>query len=86
MTIAERNRAIKALLTRQFGKGAVTVRGNRGTAYGWVRVKINYRPKNRDHRVEIERMIWKLFAAAELDKRKIVLDFEPVLEKEHWEA
>jgi len=67
--IAERNRAIKALLTRQFGKGTVKVRSSRGTAYGWLNVDINYRPKNRAHREEIEATIWKLLNAAGLGKQ-----------------
>ena len=40
MTTAERNRKLKAVLVEEFGKGNVTVRGDRGTAYGWVHVKI----------------------------------------------
>lgn len=45
-TIAERNRAIKRALEQAFGRGKVAVRGSRGTAYGWVRVRINYAPRN----------------------------------------
>lgn len=61
MSYADRNRAIKKLLEGNFGKGNVTVRGSRGTAYGWVTVKINYAPRNSDHRREIEALIWKMF-------------------------
>lgn len=61
MTIAERNRAIKKLLEKSFGRGNVTVRGSRGTAYGWVSVGINYAPRSPDHRSEIVALIWKMF-------------------------
>lgn len=37
---ATRNRAIKAVLERAYGKGLVRVTGSRGTGYGWVRVAI----------------------------------------------
>ena len=39
--VAQRNAAIKKLLEAQYGKGKVSVTGDRGTAYGWVRVRIN---------------------------------------------
>ena len=41
MTTAQRNRAIKTLLEKHYGKGRVWVRGSRGTAYGWVHVYIS---------------------------------------------
>ena len=41
MTTAQRNRAIKTLLEKHYGKGRVWVRGSRGTAYGWVHVYID---------------------------------------------
>ena len=44
MTVKERNRKIKALLSKEFGRENVRVRGERGTVYGWVRVLIT-RPK-----------------------------------------
>ena len=40
MNIAQRNRALKALLEKTYVRGNVRVRGSTGTAYGWVRVKI----------------------------------------------
>jgi len=40
MNTAERNRAIKKVLSREFGRGNVKVRGGRGTAYGWVDVSV----------------------------------------------
>ncbi len=41
MTTAQRNRKIKALLAAEFGAEKVWVRGDRGTAYGWVSVYID---------------------------------------------
>ncbi|HJU16779.1 MAG TPA: hypothetical protein VJ770_09950 [Stellaceae bacterium] len=38
--IAQRNAAIKRLLEAHYGKGKVRVTGERGTAYGWVDVRI----------------------------------------------
>jgi hypothetical protein len=38
---AQRNATIKRLLETRYGKGNVSVTGDRGTAYGWVNVKIN---------------------------------------------
>jgi hypothetical protein len=46
--IAERNRAIKRTLEQAFGKGKVKVRGHKGTAYGWVTVKIDHTPSDWD--------------------------------------
>ena len=40
MNTAERNRAIKKALSREFGAKNVRVRGGRGTAYGWVDVTV----------------------------------------------
>ena len=42
--IAARNRAIKANLEQVFGRGKVTVSGARGTAYGYVTVRIDHTP------------------------------------------
>jgi hypothetical protein len=63
MNIAERNRLIKKILVKSFGAG-VTVRGSRGTAYGWVTVNIPYAPRDREHRRQIEALIWKMFDQA----------------------
>jgi hypothetical protein len=62
MQIAERNRLIKKVLTNAFGAGKVTVRGSRGTAYGWVSVNIDARPKDREHRDALIANVWALFA------------------------
>ena len=69
MTIADRNRAIKKLLYEAFGRGKVTVRGHRGTAFGWLTVNIAYAPKNRDERETLTKKIWDLFRATGIDKQ-----------------
>jgi hypothetical protein len=61
MEIAERNRKIKSVLSAQFGKGKVRVRGSRGTAHGWVTVNIDHAPKNIEERRELEAKVWDLF-------------------------
>jgi hypothetical protein len=43
MTVAERNRRIKQTLIAHYGTGNVRVRGDRGTAYGWVDVRITHK-------------------------------------------
>ena len=40
MSVKERNRLIKKVLVEEFGFKNVKVRGDRGTAYGWVEVTI----------------------------------------------
>jgi hypothetical protein len=40
MRVSERNRAIKKALSKVFGRENVSVRGDRGTAYGWVDITI----------------------------------------------
>ena|SRR5260221_8413264 len=69
MEIAERNRAIKKVLEQAFGRGKVTVRGSRGTAYGWVRVHIAYSPRNRRESQELRSQVSQLIKAA-----RIVID------------
>jgi hypothetical protein len=58
---ALRNRKIKRVLEAKFGRGKVRVTGERGTAYGWVRVVIiGDRPQGqeyRDARGEVIRLI-----------------------------
>lgn len=67
MTTAERNRKIKQVLTQAFGAGKVTVRGHKGTAYGWVTVNIAYAPKDRDELDALKSKVWALFAAAKIE-------------------
>jgi hypothetical protein len=60
MDVATRNRAIKKLLEAQYGRGNVSVRGSRGTAYGWVNIEIDApKPDNpySEYSAEIEEMI-----------------------------
>lgn len=53
---ALRNRAIKKTLEAAFGKGRVSVRGSRGTAYGWVSIDIDWTPLDveQSHRMHAE--------------------------------
>jgi hypothetical protein len=67
MSMAERNRTIKKVLEQAFGRGKVTVRGSRGTGYGWVSVKIAYAPKDRDELRELTTKVWDLFGAAKIE-------------------
>jgi hypothetical protein len=61
---AVRNRAIKAVCEQRFGKGNVSVTGSRGTAYGWVNVKIDYPTKDWHHARELSGEVMKLIRAA----------------------
>jgi hypothetical protein len=62
--IAERNRQIKKVLEQAFGRGNVTVRG---TAYGWVRVRIGYAPRNSREARELRLQVTALIAAAKIE-------------------
>lgn len=64
--IATRNRKIKAVLEQAFGRGKVTVRGSRGTSYGWVTVNIAYAPKDAAERDELKARVWDLFKASQI--------------------
>lgn len=64
---AERNRKIKQVLTAAFGAGKVTVKGSRGTAYGWVHINIAYAPKDREERDTLTAKVWDLFKAANIE-------------------
>ena len=90
-SIAVRNKAIKAALTKEFGKGKVTVTGSRGTAYGWIRVHIAVAPRHNEHRRELVAKVWRVLDTAGLSKqigtfdsadygsgRNIHIDFERV--------
>jgi hypothetical protein len=67
MTIAERNRAIKRTLESAFGKGKVSVRGARGTAYGWLTCAIDFTPRDIEQRNELTGLVWDLLTAAKLE-------------------
>lgn len=65
-TTATLNRDIKRVLTNAFGKGKVSVRGDRGTAYGWVNVKIDWTPRDADQASEMRGHVMSLLAKAGL--------------------
>jgi hypothetical protein len=65
--IAARNRQIKAVLERAFGRGKVTVRGERGTAYGYVRVRIDHTPLDWDSAGRLKGQCKALLRAAGVD-------------------
>lgn len=67
MTIAKRNRQIKQILGAKYGRVNVRVDGQRGTAYGYVRVYINATPLDNDARLEMERECFTLLSAANID-------------------
>ena len=67
MSCAERNRKIKQVLTTAFGTGKVTVKGSRGTAYGWVSIHIAYAPKDRAELEILTGKVWELFKAAKIE-------------------
>jgi hypothetical protein len=65
--IATRNRNLKKVLEQAFGRGKVTVRGSRGTAYGWVRVQIAYAPRNNREATELRTQVNALIKAAKIE-------------------
>lgn len=67
MTTAERNRLLKSLLTKAFAPHTVTVKGSRGTAYGWLTIKIAYAPRDRDERDALNAKIWEIIRAAKIE-------------------
>jgi hypothetical protein len=68
MTVAERNRAIKRVLIGAFPGCKVSVTGDRGTAYGWVNVRIDWTPLDSDQAREMKRLVWQLLDKAGLGK------------------
>lgn len=64
--IATRNRNLKKVLEQAFGRGKVTVRGSRGTAYGWVSVRIAYAPRNNREATELRSQVNALISAAKI--------------------
>lgn len=66
-TTATRNRAIKKTLEAAFGRGKVSVRGSRGTAYGWVSVDIDWTPLDSDQSQRMHAECKALLAAAKID-------------------
>lgn len=69
MSYAERNRSIKQTLEQAFGRGKVRVRGDRGTAYGWVNIRIDWTPLDVDQARDMKGLVWQLLEAAGLSKQ-----------------
>ena len=67
MTTAQRNRSIKALISKAFAGHKVSVRGSRGTGYGWVHLAIGYSPRNWSEQRELDAHIMQLLAAAKIE-------------------
>lgn len=66
MEIAARNRLIKKVLEHRFGRGNVRVKGSRGTASGWVRVRITT-PEDARYYSERYAEVMKLLGAAKVE-------------------
>lgn len=80
---AMRNRLIKKALTKEFGYGNVRVRGDRGTAYGWVLIRIKAKkphdghdeerrcmcPSCRDAYSKIQKRIWEILRMTGLEEK-----------------
>ena len=66
MTVAERNKALKSAITKAFAPHKVSVRGSRGTAYGWVRLHIAYAPRNRREAQDLRQQVWAVINASKI--------------------
>lgn len=76
--VARRNKLIKKALAAEFGYKNVSVKGDRGTAYGWVDIKIKVKkthrecdwlcPLCRDERWRVRDKVWKILKETGLDK------------------
>jgi hypothetical protein len=60
MSTADRNRTLKSVIAKAFAPHKVSVRGSRGTAYGWVRVHIAYSPRNVREARELRATVWQV--------------------------
>ena len=67
MSTAERNRQIKQLLKKAFEGKKISVKGSRGTAHGWVRVRIGYSPRNTAECRDLESKVKQLISAAGIE-------------------
>ena len=67
MSCAVRNRRLKKLIQQAFAGYEITVRGSRGTAYGWVRVHIGYNPRNIREAQELRAEVQRLIKAANIE-------------------
>ena len=63
---ADRNRKLKKALVAHFGNGKVSVRGSRGTAYGWVTVTIDIVPDDSEHQRAMQAKVWELIRANDI--------------------
>jgi hypothetical protein len=79
MRVVERNRAIKKALARFFGRENISVKGDRGTAYGWVNIEVRARKLHsgecdwhcllcRDAKDKIKEKVWQILKETGLDK------------------
>ena len=84
MTVSERNRQIKKALAEEFGYKNVSVKGDRGTAYGWVNIKIVAKKpegedcnpgdpywkceKTREKIDQIKKRVWQILKETGLDR------------------
>jgi hypothetical protein len=77
--VARRNRLIKKALAAEFGQRNVSVKGDRGTAYGWVDIKIRReKPHNaecdwrcplcNELREKVKQRVWQILKDTGLDK------------------
>lgn len=66
-SVTDRNRQIKKLLAAAFPGHKVTVRGDRGTAYGYASVRIDFTPLDADQRAELRGLCFQLLAKANVD-------------------
>lgn len=74
MDTATRNRSIKKTLELAFGRGKVRVRGDRGTAYGWVSVNIDWTPLDAEQARDMRGKCKQLLHAAQIDLGRAYTD------------
>jgi hypothetical protein len=100
MTVAERNRALKSAMKKAFAPHKVTVRGSRGTGYGWVHLHIAYAPLNVQEARELRSKVWDIIRENKISidtygyddpgsdygyGSKIHINFDPCREQSnHW--
>jgi hypothetical protein len=63
----DRNKALKALISKAFAPHKVTVRGHRGTSWGWATLSIDYAPRNAREAQELRAKVWELIKAAKIE-------------------
>lgn len=64
MTTAERNRAIKTVLGKLYGRDKVRVRGGRGTSYGWAHIYIDLQPRDPEQSRQWHKAAFEAMTAA----------------------